>query len=313
MPVKPASKVAKKPAAKPVKAAPKSAKPAKADAKPAAKGKVKGPPRPKDVKAKTGQAKYKGLFFPRPKHFTIGQDAKKRADIDLTKNVKWPNYIRMQRQKRVLWKRLKVPPALHQFQHTADRHLRKELFKFFGKYKPEDKVQRRERLVKVAQAKLENKEAPHVAKKIELKHGLQCVTRNIQTKRAKLVLIAHDVDPIELVLCLPALCRKLEVPYCIVKGKAALGRLAGFKTASCLCLTDVHNEDKPTLEKLLESVRKSFNDRFEEIRKTWGGLQLSKKSRKKAASKKRVAAVAELVDKKSKKKAKKGEEEEDDE
>ena len=41
--------------------------------------------------------------------------------------------------------------------------------------------------------------------------------------KAQLVVIAHDVDPIELVVWLPALCRKMEVPYCIVKGKARLG------------------------------------------------------------------------------------------
>lgn len=35
--------------------------------------------------------------------------------------------------------------------------------------------------------------------------------------------IAHDVDPIELVVWLPALCRKMEVPYAIVKGKSRLG------------------------------------------------------------------------------------------
>jgi hypothetical protein len=37
------------------------------------------------------------------------------------------------------------------------------------------------------------------------------------------VVIAHDVDPIELVVWLPALCRKMEVPYAIVKGKSRLG------------------------------------------------------------------------------------------
>ena len=37
------------------------------------------------------------------------------------------------------------------------------------------------------------------------------------------MVIAHDVDPIELVVWLPALCRKMEVPYCIVKGKSRLG------------------------------------------------------------------------------------------
>lgn len=32
-----------------------------------------------------------------------------------------------------------------------------------------------------------------------------------------MVVIAHDVDPLELVVWLPALCRKMGVPYCIVK------------------------------------------------------------------------------------------------
>lgn len=39
-------------------------------------------------------------------------------------------------------------------------------------------------------------------------------------------MIAHDVDPIELVVWLPALCRKMEIPYCIVKGKARLGTVS---------------------------------------------------------------------------------------
>jgi hypothetical protein len=30
--------------------------------------------------------------------------------------------------------------------------------------------------------------------------------------KAQLVVITHDVDPIELVVWLPALCRKMEVP-----------------------------------------------------------------------------------------------------
>ena len=30
------------------------------------------------------------------------------------------------------------------------------------------------------------------------------------------MVIAHDVDPIKLVVRLPTLCRKMEIPYCIV-------------------------------------------------------------------------------------------------
>lgn len=39
-------------------------------------------------------------------------------------------------------------------------------------------------------------------------------------------MIAHDVNPIELVVWLPALCRKMGVPYCIIKGKVRLGYVA---------------------------------------------------------------------------------------
>ncbi|KAH1094803.1 hypothetical protein GLYMA_14G124550v4 [Glycine max] len=50
------------------------------------------------------------------------------------------------------------------------------------------------------------------------------VSNPLFEKRPKqVVVIAHDVDPIELVVWLPALYRKMEIPYCIVKGKARLG------------------------------------------------------------------------------------------
>ena len=47
------------------------------------------------------------------------------------------------------------------------------------------------------------------------------------------MVIAHDVDPIELVVWLPALCRKMEVPYAIVKGKSRLGAV-NLAHLSCL-------------------------------------------------------------------------------
>jgi large subunit ribosomal protein L7Ae len=36
--------------------------------------------------------------------------------------VRWPAYVRLQRQKKILNLRLKVPPAIAQFQHVADRN-----------------------------------------------------------------------------------------------------------------------------------------------------------------------------------------------
>ena len=37
----------------------------------------------------------------------------------------------------------------------------------------------------------------------EIKYGLNHITTLIEQKKAKLVIIAHDVDPIELVLWMP--------------------------------------------------------------------------------------------------------------
>ncbi|GMT05227.1 hypothetical protein PENTCL1PPCAC_27401 [Pristionchus entomophagus] len=111
-----------------------------------------------------------------------------------------------------------------------------------------------------------------------IRFGIQNVTRAIETRKAQLVLIAHDVDPLEVVIFLPALCRKFKVPYAIVKKKAALGTVARRKTAATVALTEVNPEDKQTLSKLVESVNNNFLERADEIRKHWGGGIMSDRS-----------------------------------
>jgi large subunit ribosomal protein L7Ae len=93
-----------------------------------------------------------------------------------------------------------------------------------------------------------------------LKFGLNHVTTLIENKKAKMVVIANDVDPIELVLWLPQLCRKQDVPYCIVKNKERLGRLVGQKTAVCVALTDIRKEDEAEFNLYTKNFRAAFND-----------------------------------------------------
>jgi len=99
----------------------------------------------------------------------------------------------------------------------------------------------------------------------------------VESKEAQLVVIAHDVDPIELVVWLPALCRKLDIPYCIVKGKARLGQVVHKKTATALVLTQVRKEDAKQLDYLRGVCRSSYNNNVD-TRKLWGGGKLGKKS-----------------------------------
>merc|ERR1739846_159477 len=111
-----------------------------------------------------------------------------------------------------------------------------------------------------------------------VRHGVNTVTTLVEKKKAQLVVIANDVDPIELVLFLPALCRKMGIPYCIVKNEARLGKVVHRKTTTCLAITNVELTDRTALNKLVETVKTNYNERAEEIKKHWGGSSLGSKS-----------------------------------
>ena len=110
----------------------------------------------------------------------------------------------------------------------------------------------------------------------------------VEQGKAQLVCIAHDVDPIELVIWLPALCRQMNVPYCIVKGKARLGAVVHKKTATALALTGIKNEDKMEFSQLVEAIKGSYNDKFDKTMRTWGGGIMGVKSQAKTAARQRV-------------------------
>ena len=60
------------------------------------------------------------MFKKNPRNFRLGGDIQPKRN--LTRFVKWPKYIRIQRQKRILYERLKVPPTIAQFQNTIEKN-----------------------------------------------------------------------------------------------------------------------------------------------------------------------------------------------
>lgn len=79
-------------------------------------------------------------------------------------------------------------------------------------------------------------------------------------------------------MVLPALCKKKDIPYCIIKGKARLGKLVHKKNATCVALTSVRAEDQKAFANLVETVRSQYNEKYDENRKKWGGGQVGLKS-----------------------------------
>eukprot|EP00299_Pterocystis_sp_00344_P007638 c2562_g1_i1.p1 GENE.c2562_g1_i1~~c2562_g1_i1.p1 ORF type:complete len:259 (-),score=67.93 c2562_g1_i1:45-821(-) len=198
------------------------------------------------------------------RNYSVGGNIQHKRD--LTRFTKWPHYIIMQRKKRILQQRLTVPPALAQFTRTLDANNAGLLFKLLKEYRPEDKATKKARLAKAAETKSESTTKPVV-----LKYGINHITKLIEDKKATLVVIAHDVDPIELVLYLPALCKKNDIPYCFVKGKARLGQLVHKKTATAVALTNVKDKDRQAFSNLVSTVRAQYNSKYDEMRKHWGG------------------------------------------
>lgn len=226
----------------------------------------------------------------KPRNFGIGNDIQPRRD--LTRFVRWPEYVRLQRHRAILKRRLKVPPAINQFSRVLDKNAATQLFRVLNKYRPETKQAKKARLHAAAEAKAAGKKVDLGKKPVVVKYGINHITALIEQKKPKLVIIAHDVDPIEIVVWLPALCRKMQVPYCIVKGKARLGTVVHKKTATALCLVDVKPEDKNELASLVQVCNTNYNDKTEEIRKIWGGGIMGAKSQAKSAKKAKALAAS---------------------
>ena len=135
------------------------------------------------------------MFYVSSMFIIPGADVQPKRD--LTRYVRWPKYIRLQRQKRILYQRLKVPPAVNQFTQTLDKNTATQLFKLLHKYRPETKAKKKARLTKIAEKKAEGKEEAPGKKPIVIKYGINHITNLVESKKAQLVVIAHDVDPIE--------------------------------------------------------------------------------------------------------------------
>jgi large subunit ribosomal protein L7Ae len=241
----------------------------------------------KDSTKKDFKSAHSHLFVKDARDFRIGRDIQPRRD--LSRFVRWPRYVRLQRQRAILKLRLKVPPAINQFSKALDKTQASNLFRTLSHYRPETREEKMKRLTEQAKSEVKGDAKKSGVKPLYVKYGLNHITTLVEQKKAKLVVIAHDVDPIELVVWLPSLCRKMDVPYCIVKSKARLGALIHKKTATALAITEVRKEDQPKLEQIVAAVKPLYNDNVSDLKK-WGGGIMGVKSQ--AVTRKRERAAA---------------------
>jgi len=88
----------------------------------------------------------------------------------------------------------------------------------------------------------------------KLKAGVNEVTKMVERGSAKLVVMAEDVSPEELLLHMPILCDEKKVPYAYVKDKKSLGDASGLKIkASCVAVIS-EGQVKKELDDLIKKI-----------------------------------------------------------
>lgn len=93
----------------------------------------------------------------------------------------------------------------------------------------------------------------------KIKKGTNETTKAVERGIAKLVLIAEDVDPPQIVAHLPILCEEKKVPYLYVPSKSELGKYAGIDVASASATIIDPGEASEALKELIQA--------YEELKK----------------------------------------------
>ncbi len=89
----------------------------------------------------------------------------------------------------------------------------------------------------------------------KIKKGTNEVTKAIEKQRAKLVVIASDVTPPEIIMHLPLLAKEKEVPCITVGTKEELGTAAGVGIgASSLAIID-EGDAKEQLKNIIGMIK----------------------------------------------------------
>jgi large subunit ribosomal protein L7Ae len=87
----------------------------------------------------------------------------------------------------------------------------------------------------------------------KIRVGTNEVTKSSERSEAKLVVMAEDVDPVEILVHIPMLCEEKRIPYLYVPKKQRLGQSAGLtKSAASVAIVEA-GEAKVLLDELSQA------------------------------------------------------------
>ena len=84
----------------------------------------------------------------------------------------------------------------------------------------------------------------------KIRKGVNETTKSVERGEAKLVVVAEDVNPAEIVMHLEPLCKEKGVPFAKVPSKKDLGRAAGLDVSTSAIAIVNPGQAEPHLQSL---------------------------------------------------------------
>ena len=88
----------------------------------------------------------------------------------------------------------------------------------------------------------------------KIRVGTNEVTKSSERAEAKLVVMAEDVDPVEILIHVPMLCEEKRIPYLYVGKKQQLGQSAGQSKSAAIVAVVEAGEAQSLLVELSQAV-----------------------------------------------------------
>lgn len=91
----------------------------------------------------------------------------------------------------------------------------------------------------------------------KVRKGTNETTKSIERTQAKLVVIAEDVDPPEVVAHLPLICEERKIPYIFVPSKRKIGDAVNIEVPAAAACIVTEGEAKELMEEIISRVEEA--------------------------------------------------------
>lgn len=92
----------------------------------------------------------------------------------------------------------------------------------------------------------------------KIRKGTNEATKSIERGRAKLVVIAEDVEPPEIVAHIPLLCDERRTPYVYVPDKRRVGQAVSLSVPAAAATIEEAGEAESLLEEIISKLKETI-------------------------------------------------------